>query len=110
MIFLNFLFENSNRLLKTKLLLTEDLANLEQNHTTQRPNRDQYLLPKEENTESIMKLWFYEQRLRQMENENVRINARLDKLEILGSICQQNQNSTLNNIRSSCNKLSLSLC
>jgi hypothetical protein len=65
-------------------LLTEDLANLEQNHTTQRPNRDQYLPPKEENTESAMKLWFYEQRLRQIENENVRINARLDKLEIFG--------------------------
>ena len=91
--------ENSNRLLKTKLLLTEDLANLEQNHTTQRPNRDQYLLPKEENTESTMKLWFYEQRLRQMENENVCINARLDKLEMLGSISQQNQNSTSNTRR-----------
>ena len=67
---------------------------MEQNHTTQRPNRDQYLPPKEENTESTMKRWFYEQRLRQMENENVSINARLDKLEMLGSISQQNQNST----------------
>jgi len=46
-----------------------------------------------------MKLWFYEQRLRQMENENVRINARLDKLEILGSISQQNQISTSNTRR-----------
>ena len=67
---------------------------MEQNHAIQRPNRDQYLPPKEENTESTMKLWFYEEKLRQMENENVRINARLDKLEMLGSFSQQNQNST----------------
>jgi hypothetical protein len=46
-----------------------------------------------------MKLWFYEQRLCQMENENVCINARLDKLEMLGSISQQNQNSTSNTRR-----------
>jgi hypothetical protein len=34
-----------------------------------------------------------------MENENVRINACLDKLEMLGSISQQNQNSTSNTRR-----------
>lgn len=84
--------EESNRILKTKLLLAEDLSHNGVHHPQQQPHTCRSA--ESSQTEDRMKLWYYEQRVHQLELENVKTSSRIDKLE---AMLYSNQQYTLQN-------------